>query len=76
MSPFDPDAINYTYRALWLSTKYEEMKFMYSYLRFVAAAETGLLRPIENDDGRDYDFEENYIDAIRYCQDLVNPSIY
>ena len=72
MSPFDPDTIHYTYRAIWLSMEYGEMGFTYSYLRYIAAAETGLLPRIDNDIDQDYDFEENYVDAIRYLNLLTS----
>ena len=61
MSPFDPDAIHYTHRTMWLSTEYKDMGKLYSYFRCVAAAETGLLPPID----KSYSFKENYVDAIR-----------
>lgn len=63
MSPMDPDALHYSYRSMLLTTEYSEMSYLYSYFRFVVAAEDGLMAPIDNDPG--YDFEANYVDALR-----------
>ena len=73
MSSFDPDAKNYSYRNMWLNVEYTKMRYMYSYLRYIVAAEAGLLPRIDNDP--DYDFEANYVDAIRYCLILFDPFI-
>ena len=40
-----------------------EMSYLYSYFRIVVAAEDGIMAPIDNDPG--YDFETNYVDALR-----------
>ena len=65
MSTFDPDAINFKYRTVWFSMDYDNNALTYSYLRYIAAAEAGLLPRIDNDP--DYDFEVNYVKPIRYC---------
>ena len=65
MSPFDPDVKNFKYRKMWFSMGYDKMRYLYSYFRYIAAAEAGLLPRIDNDP--DYDFEVNYVKPIRYC---------
>ena len=74
MSPFDPDAKKYKYRTVSLRENYNTMRYIYSYLRYMAAAEAGLLPRIDNDP--DYDFEENYVEPIRYCLILFDPFIF
>ena len=73
MGPFDPDVENFYSRDVLLSMEYDDNGYMYSYLRYIAAAESGLLPIIKNDPN--YDFEEHYLDAIRYRLDISNPSI-
>ena len=69
----NPDKKSYLYKYFFLSMNHEEMGSTYSYFRVIAAAESGLVPPI--DPSTYFDFEKNPVDAIRYSLDERNSSI-